>query len=73
MNLKTQMEALRGEMNALVDAAKAAERDLTADEAAEVEAKAEEFKALKAQWEKSNDAMSFVESMKGFQADVETP
>lgn len=71
MNLKAQMEALQSDMKSLVEAAKAAERDLTEDEAQQVEVKAEEFKALKAQWEKSNDAMSFVESMKGFPADVE--
>lgn len=73
MNLKAQMEALQSDMKSLVDAAKNDERDLTEEEAQQVEAKAEEFKALKSQWEKSNDAMSFVESMKGFQADIEVP
>ena len=71
MNLKAQMEALKSDMNALVDAAKAAERDLTEDEAASVEAKAEEFKALKSQWEKSSKALDFVSSMQDFQAEAD--
>ena len=73
MNLKAQMEALQSDMKSLVEAAKAAERDLTEDEAQQVEVKAEEFKALKAQWEKSNEAVSFVESMKGMHVEVEVP
>lgn len=60
MNLREQMKQLKAAMQAIVDRAKAESRDLTDDEATEIEAKAEEFEALKERAEKAEKSAALV-------------
>lgn len=58
--LREQMAELKSAMQAIVDRAKAESRDLTDDEANEIEAKATEFDGLKERAEKAEKSASLV-------------
>lgn len=60
MNLKAQMAALKAAMQETVDKAKAESRDLTAEESADIEAKAGEYAELKGRLEQSEKAQALV-------------
>lgn len=60
MNLREQIKAIKAEMQAIVDRAKAESRDLTDDEADEIEAKAAEVATLNERVEKAEKAQRLV-------------
>ena len=63
MNLRQQAAELKSAMQAIVDGAKAAERDLTDDEATEIETKAAEHAALIERAEKAEKATALVREL----------
>lgn len=65
MAIVEQMAVLKSEMNSLIETAKKAERDLTAEEAEEINAKAEQYKELQERSKKAQDAVAFVASIGG--------
>lgn len=60
MNIKEQMAALKAAMEAIVDTAKAAARDLTVEESTDIETKAAEYTALKDRLTKAEKAASLL-------------
>ncbi len=73
MNLKEQLRAIQTAMQAIVDGAKAAGRDVTNAELATLEAKAEEAKALKAKIERAEKSEALMDYIggKGRAADMD--
>lgn len=63
MNLKAQMAALKAAMQKTVDTAKAEERDLTPEEASDIESKAAEYKELGERLEKAQKASALVSGL----------
>lgn len=61
--LRTQVSALKADMQAIVDRAKAESRDLTDDEATEIEAKATELEAVNERIERSEKAQRMVDDL----------
>lgn len=65
MNPKEQLAALQKSMQAIVDGAKAGNRDLTESEISTIEAKAEEAKQLKAQIERAEKSDALMDRIGG--------
>lgn len=72
MNLKEQLAALLKAMQAIVDEAKASDRDLTDDEISDIEAKDAEAKDLKAKIERAEKSAAMVARIGGT-VESETP
>ena len=68
MDLETQLAALLKAMQAIVDGAKAAERELTADEVTELEEQGEKAKQLKARIERAAKGEEIMASIAGLGA-----
>lgn len=73
MNLREQMARLKADMEAVVERAKADKRDLTLDEANDIEAKASEYEQLKAQAEAGAKAAAAVERLASFEVSEPEP
>ncbi|MFS0912810.1 phage major capsid protein [Microbacterium sp. 179-I 3D2 NHS] len=71
MNFKEQLRAIQAAMQAIVDGAKAAGRDVTDAELATLEAKKDEALALKAKIERAEKADAIMERIGGMKSDVE--
>jgi len=67
--LRTQASALKADMQAIVDRAKAESRDLTDDEATEIEAKATELEAVNERIKRSEKAQRMVDDLAGAPVD----
>ena len=63
MNLREQIKAAKADMQAIVERAKAESRDLTDDEATEIEAKAAEVQTMTERAEKAEKAQSLVAAL----------
>src|SRR5690625_1897762 len=70
MGLREQAAKLKADMQAIVDRAKAESRDLTDDEAAEIEAKATEHEAISERIKRSEKAQRMVDDLAGAPVDV---
>lgn len=73
MNLRQQAAEIKSAMQAIVDGAKAESRDLSDDEANEIEVKATEHAALIERAEKAEKAAATVASLASAPVDSETP
>src|SRR5690625_5007055 len=73
MGLREQAAQLKADMQAVVDRAKAESRDLTDDEAADIEAKASEYEALVERAEKAEKAQRMVADLASAPADAPEP
>lgn len=71
MNLKEQKRALQKAMQAIVDGAKAANRDLTDDEMKDIEAKADEVMELNERIERAEKSDALMDRIGGMKSDVE--
>jgi HK97 family phage major capsid protein len=71
MNLKEQLKTIQTSMQAIVDGAKAAQRDLTDAEMSTLEAKAAEAVALKGKIEHAEKSAALMERIGGMKSDVE--
>lgn len=71
MNLKEQLAALQASMRAIVDGAKASNRDLTDAEMSTLEAKANEAQGLKAKIESAAKSAALFDRIAGMKADSE--
>jgi len=70
VDLQQQAAKLKADMQAIVDRAKAESRDLTDDEAAEIEAKATEHEAISERIKRSEKAQRMVDDLAGAPVDV---
>lgn len=73
MGLREQAAQLKADMQAVVDRAKAESRDLTDDEAADIEAKASEYEALVERAEKAEKAQRVVADLASAPAEAPEP
>ena len=74
MNLKKELKELRSALRGILDGAKAAGRELTADEITDVEVKSTRIEEIVAELERSEKSAAVLERVSGLlDADTETP
>lgn len=73
MGLREQAAQLKADMQAVVDRAKAESRDLTVDEANEIEAKASEYESIKERLDQAEKAQRMVADLASAPAEAPEP